>query len=114
MVGGHRRDCDRSLVNVELEPSGAAPQRTRVRAIVTLLAALAGVAIAARLGFWQLDRADQRIALQASLEARSHQPALDGTALARAPLAAEAQHYRRVCLRRRWLADRTVCLDNRQ
>ncbi len=81
---------------------------------MTLLATVAGVALAARLGFWQLDRADQKIALQTSLDARGRDPALDGAALARAPLAAEDQHHRRVSLRGRWLADRTVFLDNRQ
>ena len=40
-----------------------------------LLAALAGVALAARLGVWQLDRAAQKLALQASLEARAGAPA---------------------------------------
>ncbi len=88
--------------------------RVRVRASVTLLATLAGVALAARLGLWQLDRADQKIALQTSLVARGRDPALDGPALARAPLAAETQHHRRVSLRGRWLAERTVFLDNRQ
>ena len=101
-------------MNVDLHPASAAPRRARVRAVVTLLATLAGVALAARLGVWQLGRADEKIALQTSLEARSREPALDGATLARAPLAAEAQHYRRVGLRGRWLADRTVFLDNRQ
>lgn len=98
----------------DLQPPGIAPRRARARAVVMLLATLAGVALAARLGFWQLDRAAQKIALQTILEARSREPALDGATLARAPLAAEAQHYRRVSLRGRWLADRTIFLDNRQ
>ena len=101
-------------MNVELQSSSATARRRRVRAIVTLLGALAGVAFAAWLGVWQLDRAAQKIALQTSLEARSREPALDGAALARAPLAAEAQHFRRASLRGRWLAERTVFLDNRQ
>ena len=98
----------------ELRPARIEPRASRARAVVTLLATLAGVALAARLGFWQLDRADQKIALQASLVARGRDPALDGAALARAPLAAEAQHHRRTSLRGRWLADRSVLLDNRQ
>jgi len=101
-------------VNVEANPPRQAARRLRLRAAVTLLATLAGVALAARLGFWQLDRAAQKIALQTSLEARSREPALDASSLARSPLAAEAQHHRRVSLRGRWLADRTVFLDNRQ
>ncbi|MDQ6629664.1 MAG: SURF1 family protein, partial [Pseudomonadota bacterium] len=67
-------------MNGELPSSGGASRRARVRATVTLLATLAGVAIAARLGVWQLDRADQKIALQTMLEARSREPALDGAA----------------------------------
>jgi surfeit locus 1 family protein len=114
MVGGRRRDGDRPFVNSEARPANAPSRRLRARAVVTLLATLAGVALAARLGFWQLDRADQKIALQTSLEARSREPVLDGPSLARSPLSAEAQHHRRVALRGRWLAERTVFLDNRQ
>ena len=98
----------------DLHAAAAPASRARVRAALTLLATLAGIAIAARLGFWQLDRAHQKIALQASLEARSREPVLDASTLARSPLAAEAQHHRRVSLRGRWLAERTVFLDNRQ
>src|SRR6476469_5265846 len=115
MVVGRRRDGDRALVSDgEARPEGASSRRLRARDVVMLLATLAGVALAARLGAWQLDRADQKIALQASLEARSREPVLDGQSLARSPLAAEAQHHRRVSLRGRWLAERTVFLDNRQ
>jgi len=98
-----------------LQPSRVpAARRLRVRAILMLLATLAGVAIAASLGFWQLDRAQQKVALQASLEARSREAVLDDSSLARSPLAAASQHHRRVSLRGRWLAERTVFLDNRQ
>jgi surfeit locus 1 family protein len=114
MVGGRRRDGNAPLVNAQLPPASVAPRRARVRAIVTLLATLAAVALAARLGVWQLGRADEKIALQTSLESRAREPVLDASALARSPLAAEAQHHRRVSLRGRWLADRTVFLDNRQ
>ncbi len=115
MVGGRRRDGDKPFVNdLEAHPANAPSRRLRARALVTLLATLAGVALAARLGVWQLDRADQKIALQASLEARSREPALDGGSLARSPRAAEAQHHRRVSLQGRWLAESTVFLDNRQ
>jgi len=109
-----RRDRDGLSVNVDSTLSNAPARRARARAVVTLLATLAGVALAARLGLWQLDRADQKIAMQTSLESRSREPALDGPSLARSPLAAVAQHHRRVSLRGRWLADRTVLLDNRQ
>jgi surfeit locus 1 family protein len=114
MVGGLQRDDDRLFVTADLRSSAAPASRAHVRAALTLLATLAGIALAARLGFWQLDRAHQKIALQASLEARSREPVLDASTLARSPLAAEAQHYRRVSLRGRWLVERTVFLDNRQ
>ena len=98
----------------EARPANARSRRLRARAVLPLLATLAGIALAARLGVWQLDRAEQKIALQASLEARSRELALDGPSLARSPLAAEAQHHRPVSLRGRWLAERTVFLENRQ
>ena len=56
-VGGRRRDGARLFVSVDARPATravAAPARARRRA---LLATLAGVALAARLGVWQLDRA---------------------------------------------------------
>ena len=94
--------------------SSGAPRRARWRALAPLLATLAGVALGVRLGLWQLDRADRKIALETTLEARARAPALDEAALARAPHAAEAQFYRRVALHGRWAAERTVFLDNRQ
>jgi len=96
----------------------AAPEmqarRARWRSIAVLVAALAGVALASRLGVWQLDRAQQKLALQASLEARSHEPPLDAATLARSADAARSQQHRRVVVHGRWLADRTIFLDNRQ
>ena len=79
-----------------------------------MLAALASVALALRLGVWQLDRAAQKIALQASLEARADEPALAGPTLARHVDEVPAQTFRRVHLAGRWAAERTVFLDNRQ
>lgn len=88
--------------------------RARWRALVVLLATLAGVALAARLGLWQLDRADQKLTLQASLDARARLPPLDEATLARDAAATETQHYRRVVLHGRWVEGRTIFLDNRQ
>jgi surfeit locus 1 family protein len=86
----------------------------RRRAGLILLATLVGVAATARLGIWQLDRAAQKVAIQARIEARRTLPILSNAELARtAPLAAE-QVERRASLRGRWLTDRTVFLDNRQ
>ena len=79
-----------------------------------LIATLLGVAITVRLAVWQLDRAAQKIAMQTTLAARAGLPPLDGASLARSAAQALEQHYRPVRLRGRWLAERTVFLDNRQ
>jgi len=84
------------------------------RGLVVLLAAVASITLTARLGFWQLDRAAQKAAMQAALATRGQLPLLDAQALARTPAGAGAQHYRRVAVAGRWLAERTVFLDNRQ
>lgn len=84
----------------------------RLRRGIVLLATIAGVALTARLGAWQLSRAAEKQALQASLDERGALPPL---ALAELPLgAAEAVHHRRAVLEGRWLAARTVFLENRQ
>jgi surfeit locus 1 family protein len=84
------------------------------RSWLVLVAALLGVALTARLGFWQLDRARQKLDLQARITSRAELPAVLQAELAHDAAAAEAQHYRRITLRGRWLAERTVYLDNRQ
>jgi len=93
---------------------GAPARGGRWRAAIVLVAALAAIALSTRLGVWQLDRAAQKNALQASIEARASEPALDAAALARTPAGAAAQHFRRVTVQGRWLGERTVFLDNRQ
>jgi surfeit locus 1 family protein len=98
----------------ERSSAAIAARGQRWRGALVLLAALAGIALASRLGLWQLDRAAQKNALQASLAARATEPPLDGAALARTATAAEAQHFRRVVVQGRWLGERTVFLDNRQ
>ena len=89
-------------------------QRPSVRRWVVLVAALLATALTARLGVWQLDRARQKLDLQARIEARADLPVLLGAELARDDVGAQAQHYRRIVLQGRWLADHTVYLDNRQ
>lgn len=84
----------------------------RVRRGIVLVATLAAVALTARLGIWQLSRAAEKQALQASLDERGALPPLAGTELPRG--AAEAAHHRRAVLQGRWLAARTVFLENRQ
>jgi surfeit locus 1 family protein len=93
---------------------GAPARGGRWRGAVVLIAALAMIALCARLGVWQLDRAAQKNALQASLDARSTQPPLAPGALARTADGAAAQHFRRATVQGRWLGERTVFLDNRQ
>lgn len=91
---------------------GPAPSRTR-RAVV-LVAALAGAAVTARLGVWQLDRAAQKEALQATLERRAEMPAVGTAELGSIAGADTELLYRRVRLRGHWLSERTVFLENRQ
>ena len=90
---------------------------SRRRALVLVAALLASLGTA-RLGFWQLDRAEQKLALQARLQSRAAQPALNLTelpaALATDPAAAQALYDRPLKLRGRWLTEHTRYLDNRQ
>jgi surfeit locus 1 family protein len=78
-------------------------------------AALAAVLLTARLGWWQLDRASQKLAVQAAIEERGQLPAVDQLAqLAATVDAAQSQHHRRLRLTGRWSSAHTVLLDNRQ
>jgi len=86
----------------------------RGRAAVVLVAMLIGVAATANLGAWQLRRAAQKIALQDTLASRAQLPELGTADLAAGAEQAEAQHYRPVRLRGRWVPARTVFLENRQ
>ena len=79
------------------------------------LAALIGAGVTLRLGLWQLSRADQKQAIQASIERQSILPPLDSATLATSmPDAPVDLLHRRVQLQGRWLAGHTVFLDNRQ
>lgn len=83
-------------------------------AVVVLVAALLGAGATARLGVWQLDRAAQKTALQASLDERRGLPPLPPGELAENSAAAALQHHRRIEIEGRWLAERTIYLENRQ
>ena len=84
-----------------------------VRFWLVTLAAVAGIAITLALARWQLDRAAQKEAIHAAIEAEQKAPALDSRALAgRADLAPLL--HRRVSLRGHWVGAQTVYLDNRQ
>jgi len=85
----------------------------RARGLVVLVAALASIALTARLGFWQLDRAAQKLALQAQHDLRRVEPPIAVSQLARTAQEAAAQHDRRIVLEGRWLAQHAVFLDNR-
>jgi surfeit locus 1 family protein len=76
------------------------------------LAAVAGIAVTARLGFWQLDRGRQRDALQEAIERQEKLPALAPVSLS-SPGAKQLLH-RTVVLRGTWDNAHTVFLDNRQ
>ena len=77
------------------------------RGWLVLVAAFACAALTARLGAWQLDRAAQKLALQAALDAEVQRPALGNAELG------QAQLHRRVALRGTWVAEHTVWLENR-
>ena len=86
----------------------------RNRRWVVLAATLLMMALTARLGLWQLSRAAQKEALQASLDSRSVLPPLPPAELARTVDAAAQQHHRSIRVTGRWLPQHTVFLENRQ
>lgn len=83
------------------------------RRLIVLLATVIVALGTARLGWWQLDRAAQKEALQRSLDERRTLPPVGTDLLAAREPDAAAQHHRRVELRGRWLAEATIYLDNR-
>ena len=87
---------------------------SRAARITVLLAALALAALTARLGWWQLERAAQKQALQAAVDARRDAAELPQAELARDEATAAGQHHRRTVLEGRWRDAHTVWLDNRQ
>lgn len=80
---------------------------------IIALAGLATTLVTARLGLWQLDRARQKEAVQASVESRALMPELAFAALADDPSAAGGQHHRVARLSGHWMPEHTVFLDNR-
>lgn len=77
------------------------------------LAAVAALAVTLALGAWQLGRAHEKLALQASMEERKALPPVGEQALLDARPSGDSR-YRPVVLRGTWLAQHTVFLDNRQ
>ena len=81
---------------------------------IVLAAALLLSSVTARLGFWQLDRAAQKTALQRAFNEQRLRPALALAELATRAEQAPAQVQRAVSLQGRWLPAHTVYLENRQ
>lgn len=89
------------------------PRRSALRFWVITAAAIAVVAVTLALGRWQLSRAAQKEALQASIETQQAYPALEMADF----LAVEqplTELHRKVQLRGLWLPTQTLYLDNRQ
>lgn len=85
----------------------------RVRQWLLVIAALLGMALTSRLGWWQLERATQKLSMQEAVELRGRLPALGNAELSASESALEPQLNRRVELRGRWLREHTVFLENR-
>ena len=75
------------------------------RSILALVLAAAAAAVCVRLGFWQLDRLDERRSYNALLLERLGEPELPFTAL---PADTAAGHYRRVMARGTFMYDREI------
>jgi surfeit locus 1 family protein len=89
----------------------AAHQRPWRKWVITLSAIL-GVALTFRLGLWQLSRADEKLSLQAHIQAQANEPPLSAEKALSHP-EAWSQVHRPVVLQGQWLAAQTVYLDNR-
>ena len=95
------------------EPLNSEAPRSRGRFWLVTIAAILTVAATVSLGRWQLSRAAQKEALQASIDAEKQKPALDQAEFLALAQASDSLH-RPVRLRGLWLSPQTVYLDNRQ
>ncbi|CAA2108303.1 SURF1 family protein [Variovorax paradoxus] len=95
------------------EPLYPEERRRPGRFWVITLAAVLTVAGTVSLGRWQLSRAAQKEALQASIDAEKLKPPLTQAEFLALGKASDAMH-RPVRLRGLWLTPQTVYLDNRQ
>jgi surfeit locus 1 family protein len=86
----------------------------RWRSAAVWLAAIVAIVLTARLGVWQLDRAEQKLAWQRLADKQRAMQPLDAVALPVLPERVPALVHRAVSLRGRWIAERTVALENRQ
>ena len=85
----------------------------RQRLALITVATLLGMALTIALGLWQLGRAAQKEALQASMDAPDGRHLVDNALLLSSPDAAALLHQHAL-LRGQWLAQQTLYLDNRQ
>lgn len=83
------------------------------RVALVWLAALAMIALTARLGFWQLDRAAQKVSLQQARLQQLRAPALSASEIPSTVAQARALEHRAAVVSGRWLATHTTYLDNR-
>lgn len=83
------------------------------RWLLITLATVLGVGVTVSLGRWQLDRAAQKEALQASMDGQSSKYLVDTALLLSAPEPDTLVHQH-ARLRGQWIAEQTVYLDNRQ
>ncbi len=94
----------------------------KVRFWLITVAAIIAAAITMKLGFWQLSRANEKLALQASIQAQAALPNLDAAALLRATSRSTSEQgahaanvlHRAITLTGHWLPQHTLFLDNRQ
>ena len=86
---------------------------SRIRLVVLLVGAALAVALTTSLGFWQLRRAAEKIALQTAMDGQGAKTPLTGAQL-RVAADPVLMVHQRVHLRGIWAAAATVFLDNRQ
>lgn len=86
----------------------------RIERVIIAVATLLMVALTARLGFWQLDRAAQKTGLQSLQDQRRQSEAVTPLTLARTADDAATQWHRPVELLGQWVPAATVFLENRQ
>jgi surfeit locus 1 family protein len=93
---------------------------SRMRFLVVTIVSLLAVASTVKLGFWQLSRAKEKIAIQAVYEKRAKMPVVTTQVLSAMDWidtrsdALSAWLYRSATLEGVWLEEKTVYLDNRQ
>ncbi len=83
------------------------------RRIWVLVATVSLMALTARLGVWQLDRAQTKLAMQDQLQANARLPALTASALPETAEGIQSSLYRPLQVQGRWLPQATVYLNNR-